>query len=70
MGGTPQARTPQRVRKQAAFKVERILLCGIAGIVDLTGRRAVSEEVVGKMVSAIVHRGPDEEGFFFLCEGH
>jgi asparagine synthase (glutamine-hydrolysing) len=40
-------------------------MCGIAGIIDLTRQRAVQEEIVRKMARAIVHRGPDEEGFFF-----
>ena len=32
---------------------------------DLTGRRKVPEGVVQRMSRALVHRGPDEEGFFF-----
>jgi asparagine synthase (glutamine-hydrolysing) len=39
-------------------------MCGIAGIMDLAGRRAVSEGVVERMARALTHRGPDEEGFF------
>lgn len=31
---------------------------------DLTGRRAVPQDVIERMSRAIVHRGPDEEGFF------
>jgi len=38
-------------------------MCGIAGIVDLIGDRPVPEGVVWRMTQAIVHRGPDEEGF-------
>ena len=39
-------------------------MCGIAGVMDLTGgRRAVPHEVIERMSRAIVHRGPDEEGF-------
>jgi len=38
-------------------------MCGIAGVVDLVGRRAVPEGVVERMARALVHRGPDEEGF-------
>src|SRR6266481_2506599 len=40
-------------------------MCGIAGIIDLTQQRIVPAESVRKMARAIVHRGPDEEGFFF-----
>src|SRR6476619_667901 len=40
-------------------------MCGIAGILDLTQRRAVPDEIVRRMARALVHRGPDEEGFFF-----
>src|SRR5262245_42984532 len=39
-------------------------MCGIAGIVDLTGRHAVPREAVQAMARALYHRGPDEEGFF------
>ena len=38
-------------------------MCGIAGIVDLSGQRPVPPGVLQKMADAIVHRGPDEEGF-------
>lgn len=40
-------------------------MCGIAGIIDITGQRTVSEDLLRCMANAIVHRGPDEEGFFF-----
>jgi asparagine synthase (glutamine-hydrolysing) len=38
-------------------------LCGIAGIVDLSERRPVPRGVLQRMADALVHRGPDEEGF-------
>jgi asparagine synthase (glutamine-hydrolysing) len=38
-------------------------MCGIAGIIDLVGQRPAPEGVVQRMARAIVHRGPDEEGF-------
>ena len=39
-------------------------MCGIAGVLDLTGQRVVAESVLKRMADALVHRGPDEEGFF------
>jgi asparagine synthase (glutamine-hydrolysing) len=38
-------------------------MCGIAGIVDLTGRRAPPAGALEAMAAAITHRGPDEDGF-------
>ena len=39
-------------------------MCGIAGMIDLTGRRRPAPRgVVSCMASAIVHRGPDDDGF-------
>ncbi len=38
-------------------------MCGIAGLMDLAGRRAVPEGVVERMAQALIHRGPDEAGF-------
>jgi asparagine synthase (glutamine-hydrolysing) len=41
-------------------------MCGIAGMIDLSGlRRPVEQARVRAMAQAIVHRGPDEDGFFF-----
>lgn len=40
-------------------------MCGIAGMVDLVGRRAAPEDAVRRMARALIHRGPDEEGFLF-----
>src|SRR5271170_7572053 len=37
-------------------------MCGIAGVVDLTGTAAVPPGVVETMAQAIYHRGPDEDG--------
>jgi asparagine synthase (glutamine-hydrolysing) len=39
-------------------------MCGIVGIVDLAGHRPVADDVVQRMTGAIIHRGPDEEGYF------
>jgi asparagine synthase (glutamine-hydrolysing) len=39
-------------------------MCGIAGIFDLTGGRDVDRDALARMAAALVHRGPDGEGFF------
>jgi asparagine synthase (glutamine-hydrolysing) len=39
-------------------------MCGIAGIVDLAGSRIVADGIIQRMTQAIIHRGPDEEGYF------
>jgi asparagine synthase (glutamine-hydrolysing) len=39
-------------------------LCGIAGIVDLLGRRKAPPGAIARMASALIHRGPDDDGFF------
>jgi asparagine synthase (glutamine-hydrolysing) len=39
-------------------------MCGIAGILDLAGNRAVANGIIQKMTQALIHRGPDEEGYF------
>lgn len=39
-------------------------MCGIAGIVDLRAEWPVNLEALGQMARALVHRGPDEEGFY------
>jgi asparagine synthase (glutamine-hydrolysing) len=38
-------------------------MCGIAGVVDLTSQRSVPPKVVRSMAQAILHRGPDEDGY-------
>lgn len=38
-------------------------MCGIAGIVDLEGARAIDPAILKRMTDAIAHRGPDGEGF-------
>jgi asparagine synthase (glutamine-hydrolysing) len=39
-------------------------MCGIAGMIDLTGSRTAPAEIVRRMADAIRHRGPDEDGYF------
>ena len=38
-------------------------MCGIAGIIDLSGLHAVPEGAIQAMSRALFHRGPDAEGF-------
>src|SRR5262245_16928557 len=38
-------------------------MCGIAGMFDLTGSRSVPAGILQRMADAIVHRGPDEDGY-------
>ncbi|MEO8438638.1 MAG: asparagine synthase (glutamine-hydrolyzing) [Spartobacteria bacterium] len=38
-------------------------MCGVAGIIDLSGQRSAPEGAVQRMSRALTHRGPDEEGF-------
>lgn len=40
-------------------------MCGIAGIVDLKGARDVDRDALRRMTAALVHRGPDGEGFHY-----
>jgi asparagine synthase (glutamine-hydrolysing) len=40
-------------------------MCGIAGIVRLSGPTAIDPEIVRRMADAIFHRGPDQDGYFF-----
>jgi asparagine synthase (glutamine-hydrolysing) len=38
-------------------------MCGIAGIVDLSGRRRVPSGIIQAMAQTLYHRGPDEDGY-------
>ncbi len=40
-------------------------MCGIAGMLDLRGRRMASQSALVAMTDAIRHRGPDDDGFHF-----
>jgi asparagine synthase (glutamine-hydrolysing) len=40
-------------------------MCGITGIVDLTGRRPIQERLLQAMNARLSHRGPDGDGFHF-----
>ena len=37
-------------------------MCGIVGIFDLKGERAVDQALLGRMNDRLAHRGPDGEG--------
>jgi asparagine synthase (glutamine-hydrolysing) len=39
-------------------------MCGIAGIYNFKSREAVSSSLLKAMTDALVHRGPDDEGFY------
>jgi asparagine synthase (glutamine-hydrolysing) len=38
-------------------------MCGIAGLVNLGGSRSVPADAIRAMAAAMVHRGPDDDGF-------
>ena len=38
-------------------------MCGIAGIVDLSGGRKIPSTALGRMADALRHRGPDDGGY-------
>ena len=38
-------------------------MCGIAGVLDLSGHQTLKDGIIQKMAEAIFHRGPDEEGY-------
>jgi asparagine synthase (glutamine-hydrolysing) len=40
-------------------------VCGICGVLNEAGGRAVDPTTVRRMTSTLFHRGPDEDGFFF-----
>ena len=40
-------------------------MCRIAGIVDLTSTRNVERPLVHRMAKSLIHRGPDQDGFYF-----
>ena len=47
-------------------------MCGITGVLDTSGSK-VSRKILQKMNDAVIHRGPDGEGFYFdgpLGVGH
>ena len=39
-------------------------MCGIAGIINLSGPEPIEPAMLERMAQALYHRGPDEDGFF------
>jgi asparagine synthetase B (glutamine-hydrolysing) len=44
--------------------VEKKIMCGLVGSIDLRNERRVDKEVLVKMAGAITHRGSDASGYF------
>ena len=42
--------------------MEYLNMCGICGIINFNGEKATKDQLQ-KMTNAMVHRGPDDEGF-------
>ncbi len=40
-------------------------MCGIAGVIDLEGKRDIDRRIVERMTAALERRGPDGHGFYF-----
>ena len=40
-------------------------MCGVSGIIDLCGKREPARSTVKRMTDALVHRGPDADGYLF-----
>ena len=40
-------------------------MCGVSGIIDLCGKREPMRATVKRMTDALVHRGPDADGYLF-----
>ncbi|MGE3180869.1 MAG: asparagine synthase (glutamine-hydrolyzing) [Phycisphaerae bacterium] len=45
-------------------------MCGIAGVCNPVGMQAIDADGLRRMADAIVHRGPDGEGFYVDTRGH
>lgn len=39
-------------------------MCGLAGVLDLKGRRGPGQAMLQRMADTLFHRGPDDDGFF------
>lgn len=45
-------------------------MCGICGIINPNHGEVISLDVAQRMVRSLIHRGPDEEGFYLNREGN
>lgn len=45
-------------------------MCGICGQYDYSGKKIIPEERLKRMTQSIVHRGPDDEGFYHSTHGY
>src|SRR4029077_12911474 len=54
-----------RRRPPVARLDQGLSMCGIAGVYEHDPRRPVAPDGIHRMVDAIRHRGPDDDGFFF-----
>jgi len=44
-------------------------MCGIAGVIDASASSASSDTIIREMTHALLHRGPDQEGFYTAPTG-
>ncbi len=44
-------------------------MCGIAGIIDLSGSKRASQQNLSILSTTLHHRGPDDEGFLVSIDG-
>ena len=51
---------PAQSRTRTAYSA--VQMCGIVGVIEYRGRRAVDSAVVERMNATLVHRGPDDAG--------
>ncbi len=43
-------------------------MCGIVGVFNFGSKKEIDRNLLKKMCEVIIHRGPDEEGYYFGCE--
>src|SRR3954453_1376689 len=61
-GRSPPDQDPRTRCDGAHARREARLMCGIAGVHEYRGRKAVDPSTALSMLDAIAHRGPDDEG--------
>jgi len=60
----PELTRPQRARFSGR-QSGGLIMCGICGQYNFGSQRPVEPEAIRRMATSIVHRGPDDEGFYF-----